>query len=148
MAKGHEVTLIEGERTLYLRIEQVRFGERLDVAWEVAEGLGGAAVPALILQPLVENSIRHAVARTSRPVHVRVRAWAEAARLHLSVEDDGPGESGGGGHGLGLSNVAQRLRLRYEGAASCDHRRLPSGVTRTALALPLVFGHATAGAPA
>ena len=130
---------------LYLRIEQVRFGERLDVAWEVPEELEAAAVPALILQPLVENSIRHAVAHTSRPVRVCIRAWAEAAILHLSIEDDGPGGKGEGGHGLGLSNVAQRLRLRYEGAASCDHRRLSSGITRTALALPLVIGRATSG---
>ena len=133
---------------LYLRIEQVRFGERLQVAWEVPEALENAAVPALILQPLVENSIRHAVARTSRPVRVRVSARAEAHRLLLAVEDDGPGEAVDereSGHGVGLSNVGRRLRVRYDGAASCDHRRLADGVTRTALALPLVLGPGAPG---
>ena len=132
VALGDELRL----QALYLDIEQVRFGDRLAVVYDVPEALRAAPVPALILQPLVENSIRHAVARTSRPVTVTIAAGAFGGRLRLSVEDDGPGGRDAG-HGVGLRNVAGRLDLRYAGEAGFDHRRLARGVTRTTIDMPL-----------
>ncbi|MGI4878605.1 MAG: sensor histidine kinase [Janthinobacterium lividum] len=124
-------------QSLYLQIEQVRFGDRLHVEIDVADGLEDALVPALILQPIVENSVRHAVARTSKPVRVRLTAKAAEAMLVLSVENDGPDGPVHAGHGLGLSNVASRLALRYDGCAGVVSGRLADGVYRTEVRLPL-----------
>lgn len=122
-------------QTLYLDIERARFGERLTVNIDVPASLRSATVPPLILQPLVENSIRHAVARTSNRVTVTIAARRQAGRLRLWVEDDGPGGCDPG-HGVGLANVAARLELRYGAEALVDHRRTDDGITRTTVDLP------------
>ena len=121
---------------LYLKIEQIRFGDRLQVTFDLPQELERAAVPALILQPLVENSIRHAVACTSRPVRVIVSARADEDCLMLMVEDDGPGGSNTG-FGIGLRNVVERLSLRFGPRGTCEHVRRPSNITSTLLSLPL-----------
>jgi two-component system LytT family sensor kinase len=125
-------------QSLYLQIEQVRFGDRLCVEIDVANGLEDALIPALILQPIVENSVRHAVARTSKPVRVRLTATAENAMLVLTVANDGPEVADRAGHGLGLSNVASRLALRYDGSAGVVSRRDADGIYRTEIHLPLM----------
>lgn len=122
---------------LYLAVEQIRFRERLAVVFDVPEVLMSVHVPALILQPLVENSIRHAVARTSRVVTVTIAARIKDRRLRLSVEDDGPGTRDIG-LGVGLGNVAGRLGLRYSGSAAIDHRRTDRATTSTVIELPVV----------
>ncbi len=124
---------------LYLEVEKIRFGNRLHVTFDVPAALSLVPVPALILQPLVENSIRHAVARTSRPVQVTIAARADQEYLLLSVEDDGPGP-GAAGLGVGLRNVSERLRLRFAADAGCEHRRLDNAITLTRLRLPLRAG--------
>lgn len=121
---------------LYLEVEKIRFGNRLHVAFDLPAALARVPVPALILQPLVENSIRHAVARTSRPVHLTVAAREDRGYLLLSVEDDGPG-AGAGGLGVGLRNVSERLRLRFADQAACEHLRVGDAATLTRLRLPL-----------
>ena len=123
---------------LYLKIEQIRYGDRLLVAFDLPRELERAAVPALILQPLVENSIRHAVARTSRPVLITVSARADEDRLLLLVEDDGPGE-GNTGSGIGLRNVVERLNLRFGTDGTCEHVRRPTAITSTLLSIPLLL---------
>lgn len=120
----------------YLQIEKIRFGDRLLVGVSVPDALADAPMPALLLQPLVENSIRHAVARSTSPVRLSVVAWAEADMLHIVVEDDGPGGAGAGGHGVGLGNVASRLALRFGAVARCDHGPLIGGGFRTEITLP------------
>jgi two-component system, LytTR family, sensor kinase len=101
----------------YLEIEQVRFGERLRVQLSRGDALGSEAIPSLLLQPLLENAIRHGLAPVREGGCVSVQARLEGDRLRLSVEDDGVGLSPGSRNGVGLSNVQERLRTLYAQAA-------------------------------
>jgi hypothetical protein len=118
---------------LYLEIEQVRFPERLRVEIDVPEPLMGRRVPMLILQPVVENSVKYGVARSRRPVTVTITAYEEAGRLHLKVRDDGdthdpaPDEDGADSTGVGLRNVCERLASRFGATAGCIHGANPEG---------------------
>ena len=122
---------------LYLDIETVRYADRLRVQVDVPEALAAARIPALLLQPLVENSIRHAVSRSTAPVRLEIRAWSVGDTLHVVVEDDGSGGATLGGHGIGLRNIEQRLMLRFEGTARFTYGPRPGGGFRTEIALPL-----------
>jgi len=100
---------------LYLDIEKVRFEERLRLNVSVEEGVAAALVPNMILQPLVENSIKHAIARCEEGGVITIRAErCEQRKLCLTVEDDGPGSSD---HptslGVGLKNIRDRLQEIY-----------------------------------
>jgi hypothetical protein len=107
---------------LYLEIEAVRFPERLKTAFDIPPELGNACVPGMILQPLVENSVKYAVAPLSRPVTITLAAREEHGRLVLTVSDDGPGaaqaHTAGNGWGIGLQNVRDRLVARFGTDAS------------------------------
>jgi two-component system LytT family sensor kinase len=106
---------------LYLEVETVRFPERLRTRIDVPDALQNACVPGLILQPLVENAVKHAVAATTRPVTIRIAARATDATLSITVIDDGPGTSSNAdGCGIGLTNVRDRLRARFGDAATMD----------------------------
>jgi hypothetical protein len=112
------VTLGEELETLqtYLEIEAIRFGDRLTVDFICPEELLELPVPSFILQPLVENAVKHAVAPTSRPVIVRVAARREGEDLILSVSDNGGNALGRGrarGTGVGLANTRRRLEVLY-----------------------------------
>src|SRR6185436_17671321 len=74
---------------LYLDIEQIRFPDRLNVEVDVPDALLTARVPVLILQPVVENAVKYGVARSRKPVTVRISAYEEAGRLHIKVKDNG-----------------------------------------------------------
>ena len=124
---------------LYLDIEQVRFPERLSVVVDVPEELENAHVPGLILQPVVENAIKHGVARSSAPGTVTIRARASNGSLHLTVEDDANGKIDSlRPAGVGLSNVRQRLAARFDGAASCNYGPRDGGGFRVDLTMPLL----------
>jgi two-component system LytT family sensor kinase len=101
----------------YLSIEEFRFPDRLRVEVDVSEDLLSAPVPNLILQPLVENAIRHGVAKSTSSGLVRIAARRSNGWLELSVEDDGPGLPPGwlldDGCGIGLSNVRSRMKQLY-----------------------------------
>lgn len=105
---------------LYLEIEAVRFPERLRSLFDIAPGAERACVPGLILQPLVENAIKHGVAPARRPVEVHVRAWIDGATLVIAVIDDGEGIQGTKGTCVGLRNVRDRLTVRFGDAASLE----------------------------
>lgn len=100
---------------LYLDIEAVRFPERLRCDFDLPAELVDARVPGMILQPLVENSVKYAVSAVSRKVTISVKAREEFDRLVVSVMDDGPGVPEGAQHGfgIGLANVRDRLEARF-----------------------------------
>lgn len=133
----------------YLRIEQARLGDRLRVTLDVDDGLQTEVVPALVLQPLVENAVQHGVAARADGGSVSIVARRHAKGLELVVQDDGPGlpaavlaggSAGrpGEGHGGGLANVRRRLALRFGDRASLALDTPAGGGTRIALALPAV----------
>jgi signal transduction histidine kinase len=125
---------------LYLDIEKVRFPNRLRVRTDIPAGLGPARVPPLILQPLVENAIKHGVARSAQPVTVAIVAREVDSRLVLEVENDGgapAGDVAAAGTGVGLANVCERLAARFGRGAECRHAPLPDGGYRVTIAMPL-----------
>lgn len=99
----------------YLNIEEVRFPERLKTAFKLPPELADARVPGMILQPLVENSVKYAVSPFNRPITVTIEAREDFDRLVLTVTDDGPGIPDGAEHGfgIGLANVRDRLEARF-----------------------------------
>lgn len=107
----------------YLMLEQIRFADRLQVTITAAPETLDAAVPSMALQPLIENSLRHGIARRARGGQVHIRAWREADQLCLEVEDNGsgllasPALLGGNGvagkEGVGLTNTRARLKQLY-----------------------------------
>ncbi len=102
----------------YLAIEAVRFPERLRVKIDVPDDLTNCAVPGLILQPLVENAIKHGVSRTGQPVLLTIAARAEADHLILTVADNAPHRDAvAPTSGIGIANVQHRLSARYGEAA-------------------------------
>jgi two-component system, LytTR family, sensor kinase len=104
----------------YLEIEQVRFGDRLVVAIDVPDVLLERQVPSFILQPLVENAIRHGFSDGHTPLHVDLRARTDGARLVLTVSDDGAGVEppDSASNGVGIGNSRARLSGLYGDAAS------------------------------
>ncbi|MGL4543569.1 MAG: sensor histidine kinase [Polymorphobacter sp.] len=124
---------------LYLGIEGVRFPARLVSVFDIPDSVADIRVPGLILQPLIENAIKHGVAPTQRPVTLTIRARTEGARLHISIEDDGnsPGVVPCGG--VGWRNVCDRLAARYGDRARCEAGPLSGGGYRASLWLPLAI---------
>ena len=134
-----EVTLQEEMNflTLYLDIERTRLRDRLEVCLDVDEGARVALVPHLILQPLVENAIRHAIAPRVEGGSVTIRAKRHGDRLRLVVEDDGPGlRSDPNGTGLGLRNTRQRLHHLYPGTHRLSIRDGPTGGAEVEVEIP------------
>jgi signal transduction histidine kinase len=97
----------------YLAIEQMRFGDRLRVERRIAPGVEHALAPGLLLQPIVENAIRHGFAHREAPGHLMIRASREGDELVLEVRDDGEGMAPGSREGIGLGNTRRRLAELY-----------------------------------
>ena len=128
----------------YARIEQLRFGERLRVAFDAdPEALAGLA-PPFSVQPLLENAIQHGITPRADGGTVTVSARARDGRLHILVEDDGQGLAAAAptGTGLGLRLLQERLRALYGGRATLRLEPRPGGGTRAALELPAGEEHA------
>jgi signal transduction histidine kinase len=118
----------------YLEIEQIRFRDRLAVSVDVDPELLDAKVPYLVLQPLVENALRHGIAPRRTQGHLSLRGRRDGDRLELVVRDDGPGigvSADGNGNGarpgIGLSNTRARLLRLYGTAFALDVTNLPDG---------------------
>jgi two-component system LytT family sensor kinase len=124
----------------YLDIEQVRFHDRLTVATDVAPDTLDAPVPTLILQPLVENAIRHGIARQVGAGRVEVRAAREGGRLRMEVRDTGPGLPAGGAgaivEGIGISNTRARLAEMYGDEARMRIENAEGGGLRVVVEMP------------
>ena len=138
---GEKTSLAEeiGTQRQYLEIEQIRFGDRLKLREKVGGRLGEARVPSFILQPLVENAVKHGVARSSAPVTVEILAEADDGALRITVRDDAvPDLSTEPVHlGVGLDNVRRRLALMYGAAGKLTCGRRPRGGFAAVLELPL-----------
>ena len=98
----------------YLEIEQVRFGERLRITWSLDRRADAASLPPLILQPLVENAVKHGVEPSSTGAQLRVRTRRRGQMAVITVTNTVPAGQGGTGHGIALKNVRERLRLLHD----------------------------------
>lgn len=131
----------------YVDIEKVRRGDRLTVSIDVPPDLGSAMVPSLLLQPLVENAVRHGADGNEGPLHIRVNARGQAGDLELEVTDDGSGVASDASHpdGVGLGHSRARLAGLYGEAASLTLRPAATGRGTTVLVrLPLSGSDGTA----
>jgi len=137
-----DVTLAEevALQKLYLDIEAVRFPRRLKVVFEVPDDLADVLVPGMILQPLIENSVKHAIAPSSGQVTLTLSAREEYDRLVVTVSDDGDGmarqDETRPGYGIGIANVRDRLEARFGKEASIVSGPAPGGYA-THLRLPI-----------
>jgi two-component system LytT family sensor kinase len=143
---GEEIEL----QRLYLAIEQARFGDRLRVDIDLPDRLSAARVPQLILQPLVENAVRHGVSRCEDQLTIRIAAAEKDGRIELVVEDDGGnrveparrgkagngagnGKTNGGrnqaaaGNGVGLANVRSRMEAHFGERGAFESGPVESG---------------------
>lgn len=123
----------------YLALERIRLGERLRVVVEADAEAMACLLPALTLQPLVENAVRHAVAPYAAGGELRLTARVEAGVLELSVEDGGPGADSqalAASTGVGLDTVRQRLRARFGDAAALELRTAPGEGFAATIRLP------------
>jgi two-component sensor histidine kinase len=134
----------------YLSIEQLRFADRLKVVMDIDVQAGDRQVPALILQPLVENAIRHGISPLIEGGTITIRARIEKAKLVIEVRNDGEGlrpPCQENGTGIGLKNIRSRLRQRYGEEASLDLNPVEPGGCRATLTLPLNFSGPCEGRP-
>jgi two-component system LytT family sensor kinase len=121
----------------YLYIEEARFGDRLRVKFEVDADAEGEPVPSLILQPLVENALKHGLGPKPGPGHLGISVRAEGGSLRLQVEDDGMGLAGRReSHGVGLANVEERLATLYQDRAGIAMEAREGGGCRVTLLIP------------
>ena len=136
----------------YLDIEVIRFGEKLRVVKEVADEALPLEVPSMLLQPLIENSIKHGLEPRIGGGTVTVRGRIAGGKLLLEVEDDGVGISperatvsvdgiGREGMGIGMRNVRERMQVLYEGNADVEIVSRPGRGTRIRLMLPVLTRH-------
>lgn len=126
---------------LFLGIGRVCFGDRLQTDLQIDHGARGVLVPTLLLQPLVENCIKHALGRQAKPTLITVRARVAGGRLELSVQDDWPGLTAADRKdsetGIGLLNVRQRLISAYGDASSIEMKpAVPQGLI-VSMSIPL-----------
>jgi LytS/YehU family sensor histidine kinase len=121
----------------YLDIEQVHFGDRLQIEYRIDPETYDALVPNLILQPLAENAIRHGLAPKSGQGQLIVESSRAGSRLTLEVRDSGRGLNGAGRAGVGLSNTRARLEKLYRDAGHLDLAPGAAGGTVATITLPL-----------
>jgi signal transduction histidine kinase len=146
---AHEIPLADELHylDLYLEIERVHFGDRLSVVVDTGLGADKMLVPSLLLQPLVENAIRHGIAPRGSGGRVAISARVDRGRLHLKIEDDGigmPAEAQGRPpSGVGTENVQARLERLYGTGHRLEFARRQGGGLIVSLSLPArLAGHA------
>jgi two-component system LytT family sensor kinase len=125
----------------YLAIEMVRFGDKLHFTKEIDEKTLDCLVPSMILQPIIENSIKHGLAKKVDGGTVRLQTWREETRLNILVEDDGMGIPESkleslSEQGIGVSNVNERLRVLFGTDYQLTIDSRPGEGTRTLIQIP------------
>ncbi|MFM9915495.1 MAG: sensor histidine kinase [Rhizobacter sp.] len=122
---GDSVTLDEEVELAkrYLAIEQIRFGSRLAVTWDLDRSAGSARVPPLLLQPLVENAVRHGIETADDGGTIRVRTRVKGNRAVISIANSVTSAASRPGQGMALRNVQDRLRLMHDVNAQFESRR-------------------------
>ncbi|MGD8869698.1 MAG: histidine kinase [Gemmatimonadales bacterium] len=139
-AGRHTVPLSDEVRfvAVYLDIMKTRYPERLDVSFDIDDAAGGVAVPNLLLQPIVENSIKHGLEAVEGVIAVDVRAHSVGGRLHAEVRDNGPGLPGGDvlREGVGLRNTRDRLAQLYGDDYRFEISDLDGGGVRVFVDIP------------
>ena len=139
---GDQETTVRNEIALlerYLEIERLRFGERLEVKFELSPETLEARVPTLLLQPLVENSIKHGLATRAQRGIIEVAARREGQMLTIEIKDNGAGvktDSRTAGNGVGLSNARARLQQLYGDRQSLDLSNRSEGGALVRVQLP------------
>ena len=137
-----DVSLLQeiAAQRLYLDIEQVRFPD-LSVDINVPDELASALVPSLILQPLIENAVKHGIANNSQPARITLSASREGDWLNLEVRDDGldANDKSSRGTGIGLANVHERLVRRFGDCCKFEAGRVSPRGFQVNLKLPLSF---------
>jgi LytS/YehU family sensor histidine kinase len=130
---------------VFLDIEQVRFGDRLRVTYDVDEEAYRALVPLLLLQPLVENATRHGIGKVEGQGTITIAARVAGNRLAITIENSGAARlaTDGIGTGIGLANVRERLEVLYGDSQELLTTVLTDGGFRVEIKLPF-----TASAPA
>ena len=132
---------------LYLDIEKVRFSDRLTVSLEVSPDAYRCSVPSLLLQPIVENAIKYAIAQSEEGGRIRIGARCGDGRLWLEIDDTGPDNppeeknqdmtsEDVSGVGIGLQNIRDRLATLYGEYCSVTHEPSPLGGRRVSIAIP------------
>jgi len=121
----------------YLEIERIRFSDRLGVRFSVAPDVLSVDVPNLILQPLVENAIKHGISKQSGGGVIHIQARKHAGGLVLAVDDTGPGVAKTSRNGIGTSNIRERLRALYSGRGRFQIFSLEPRGTRQELFIPI-----------
>src|SRR5882672_605895 len=142
-SQDHFVTLREELAAVdeYLDIESIRFGPKLRVRKEIAPETVDVVVPSMILQPLVENSIKHGLSRKVDSGTITIRSWRDHARLMVEIEDDGMGFllerlEQPMASGIGLANVRERLRVIYGATYQLTLASEPGSGTRARIEIP------------
>ncbi len=134
------VISFEREITLtkrYLEIEQLRLGQRLSARFDVDDSALAVPVPPLLLQPLVENAIKHGIRPTSRPTSIEIAVRANDSFFECSVRDSGPGSENGIVEGIGLGITQARLERSYGRQASISYQNLQPHGFQVSLRLPV-----------
>jgi len=146
----HEIALVD-EIALahrYLELQQIRFADRLQVDVAIAPEVERARVPRLILQPLLENAVRHGVEHSRTAVAIEVRGRARGDRLELVVRDHGGVREGRSpGHGIGLANTRARLATLYGAAHRLELTPTEGGGLAIRIEIPLALAPVRAPAP-
>jgi hypothetical protein len=133
----------------YLAIERMRFGERLSVSFEIDPEVRQARVPTFLLQPLVENAIKHGIGRNPGSESISLKARRENGRLKIEIVNDGIGPASSRSpdrHGIGLKNTRERLALLY-GSNHLFDLALTNGSATLSIAIPLTFTAPAARSP-
>ena len=126
-----EIRMLE----LYAQVMQERFADRVTLTWKVDDAALPGSIPALLLQPLLENAFKHGVERSREVVRIEIEGRREGDRLHIAIRNTGSTLAGGSADGVGLRNSRERLAVLYGDAGKLQLTQLP-GAVEASVTLP------------